>query len=552
MEQKADGTWKGVAQMNLINDPWIPVIRQNNSRKLVKIAPWQIVETDNPVVDIAAPRADFQGALYQFLIGLLQTTFAPEDQDEWNEFWVAPPSKEQLRQSFAKYEKVFDITFEEGTAFMQDKENFEGELLPIEDLVGGELSDNTRLKNRDLFVKRGSISIVSPYWAALALFNLQTTGVLAWGKHRVGLRGNGPVTTLALPDRDSTLWEKLWLNILSKDDGLIIPGSWAKHEFADIFPWMSETRTSEKKEATLPDDCNPLQHYWPMPRRIRLEIEQIDTVCDISGEHLSFGVRNYKRKPNGVYYTGPWQHPLSPYEKSNDKEKSPKVLTGNNLSYGYRDWSALICGGTNGKNNLVISYVVNINLYERELDELKFWCFGYRAENANVSGFVNKMLPTFNIHSETKEKVSQWVGDLLAVSEEILEVNYEIIAAAFWGVKDEEKKRNKLAISNFKKNKQLEIDFWARTESSFFELLKELIERIGKRFLPLDVAEKWLKCNKFTAFSLFDEYVLETNVEDGKIRRIFKAKSLLNSEINKKKSVKNLKTLINQNQVEVA
>jgi CRISPR system Cascade subunit CasA len=66
--------------MNLITDPWIPVIRRNGPDK---IKPWQIAETDNPVMELNAPRPDFQGALYQFLIGLVQTCFAPEDEDEW-------------------------------------------------------------------------------------------------------------------------------------------------------------------------------------------------------------------------------------------------------------------------------------------------------------------------------------------------------------------------------------------------------------------------------------------------------------------------------------
>jgi CRISPR system Cascade subunit CasA len=67
--------------MNLITDQWMPVIRQNGQADT--IAPWQIAEADNPVVEINAPRPDFQGALYQLLIGLLQTCFAPEDEDKW-------------------------------------------------------------------------------------------------------------------------------------------------------------------------------------------------------------------------------------------------------------------------------------------------------------------------------------------------------------------------------------------------------------------------------------------------------------------------------------
>ena len=67
--------------MNLITDPWIPVIRKDGPDKS---CPWQIVEAENPVIEINAPRPDFQGALYQFMIGLLQTCFAPEDEDEWD------------------------------------------------------------------------------------------------------------------------------------------------------------------------------------------------------------------------------------------------------------------------------------------------------------------------------------------------------------------------------------------------------------------------------------------------------------------------------------
>lgn len=43
--------------MNLIEDAWIPVVRQDGTKE--KITPWQIVEIDNPVIDIVAPRADF-------------------------------------------------------------------------------------------------------------------------------------------------------------------------------------------------------------------------------------------------------------------------------------------------------------------------------------------------------------------------------------------------------------------------------------------------------------------------------------------------------------
>ncbi|MBD3419099.1 MAG: type I-E CRISPR-associated protein Cse1/CasA, partial [Chitinivibrionales bacterium] len=79
--------------MNLINDKWIPAKRADGTMQ--EIAPWQIGYDENPVIDILAPRPDFRGALFQFLIGLVQTAFMPEDDDEWEERWHDIPKCEE-------------------------------------------------------------------------------------------------------------------------------------------------------------------------------------------------------------------------------------------------------------------------------------------------------------------------------------------------------------------------------------------------------------------------------------------------------------------------
>ena len=60
--------------MNLISECWIPVRRADGSRQ--RITPWQLTDgvSDNPILAVASPRPDFDGALTQFFIGLLQTT----------------------------------------------------------------------------------------------------------------------------------------------------------------------------------------------------------------------------------------------------------------------------------------------------------------------------------------------------------------------------------------------------------------------------------------------------------------------------------------------
>ena len=93
--------------MNLIQDPWIPIKR--NSGKIEKIAPWQITERDDPPVSLAAPRPDFNGALIQFLIGLVQTARPPTNEEEWEELLESPPPPEELQKAFSK--KIFDASF---------------------------------------------------------------------------------------------------------------------------------------------------------------------------------------------------------------------------------------------------------------------------------------------------------------------------------------------------------------------------------------------------------------------------------------------------------
>ncbi len=86
--------------MNLINDPWIPVRHLNGGPNL--ITPWQITEhhNTNPIITLDAPRPDFNGALAQFLIGLLQTTTAIKYKHEWGRVSQNPPSPEELREQF--------------------------------------------------------------------------------------------------------------------------------------------------------------------------------------------------------------------------------------------------------------------------------------------------------------------------------------------------------------------------------------------------------------------------------------------------------------------
>src|SRR5699024_2289291 len=95
--------------MNLVKDVWLPCKLKDGSIKELTIA--EMVNPD--VIDLALPRADFQGAAYQLLIGLLQTVMAPENRKEWHQLYNNPPTPEELQKQLDKVAHAFNVRSEE-------------------------------------------------------------------------------------------------------------------------------------------------------------------------------------------------------------------------------------------------------------------------------------------------------------------------------------------------------------------------------------------------------------------------------------------------------
>jgi len=94
---------------NLIQEPWIPVRRKSN--KHIKIRPSQITEDyeTDPIVVIDASRADFNGAITQFLIGLIQTTLSPQNSKEWRNRFDRPPKPSDLQVNVESVAHAFNL-----------------------------------------------------------------------------------------------------------------------------------------------------------------------------------------------------------------------------------------------------------------------------------------------------------------------------------------------------------------------------------------------------------------------------------------------------------
>ena len=146
--------------MNLINDRWIPIRRADGSPD--KIASWEITQDIHDegknIIAVASPRPDFDGALTQFLIGLLQTACTPETEDKWWDWRERPPQQTILQNLFEPFIPFFEL---EGdiTRFMQDFQHAElTASYEIAALFIEAPGEKTLKENKDHFIKRGSIN----------------------------------------------------------------------------------------------------------------------------------------------------------------------------------------------------------------------------------------------------------------------------------------------------------------------------------------------------------------------------------------------------------
>ncbi len=520
--------------MNLINDAWIPVIRADGTK--TAIAPWQLTETENSVMELNAPRPDFQGALYQFLIGLLQTCFVPEDEDEWLEFWETPPTPDELKRQLEKMTFAFELDNQEGVAFLQDYDLPDGEPKNISALLIEAPGGKTIKDNLDHFVKGGKVNQLCPSCTATALFTLQTNAPSDGVGHRVGLRGGGPLTTLLIPKTNAiTLWQKIWLNIFNREEK-----ETPEKIDASIFPWLAETRLSDKKgKITTPLDAHWLQAYWGMPRRIRLATKVEAKHCDLCDDYSELLFTEYRTKNYGINYDGAWVHPLTPYRFDPKKKELPLSLKGQQGGLGYRHWLGLaLQDSENGDKAAEIVQFFNAERgRELECRSASLWCFGYDMDNMKARCWYDTRFPVFYLDDQQQNNLMAWAAELIGAAREVVKLLRGQIKEA-WFRRPQDAKGDMSGIDR---------QFWEMTEMDFYRLLEQLAKLPGDTGMaPPEIYQDWFNTLQRTVFQIFESATLASVPEDLDLKRIIAAKNSLRKKFYGNKAIKNLKIKMQQ------
>ncbi|WKT61205.1 type I-E CRISPR-associated protein Cse1/CasA [Microbulbifer thermotolerans] len=521
--------------MNLLIAPWLPFRRRDGSQEYLPVT----AMVDPEIIDLALPREDFQGAAYQFLIGLLQTAMAPEDKEEWVRLYQTPPSIDELREVLEKWQPAFELD-SDGPAFMQDfdllaeEKNTDIAALLIDSPGAATVKNNT-----DHFVKAGRVERLCPDCAALALFTLQINAPSGGKGYRTGLRGGGPLTTLIMPvDTGCTLWQRLWLNVLDTDGWNYDAPS---NSDPRVFPWLGQTKVSDKGQGTFPEEMHPLHPYWAMPRRIRLNIRSSACRCDLCGRNSEKTVSSLRARNYGFNYDGPWIHPLTPYRRDPKKpEQLPYSRKAQADGLGYRYWEALTIKDEEEKGFLpawvVLDYAKKCDTAEEMDVDLptvaSLWVFGYDMDNMKPRCWYGAHMPLLALSDEARALAHMWLRQMIDLTDSSARLLQNQVKEA-WFSRPKDAKGDMSYIG---------ASLWETTEQVFYQLLMELGELLTggtppQRF-PAEIAAHWYRTVTRQATTQFDAFALSGPAEQLDMKRITKARNTFQKQLHRGKEAK--------------
>ncbi|MBI5119393.1 MAG: type I-E CRISPR-associated protein Cse1/CasA [Rhodospirillales bacterium] len=500
---------------NLIHEAWIPVRRLGGAMQW--IAPWQITDGrsgPDPIVALDWPRPDFNGACLELLIGLLTTAMAPKDEDGWTALWENPPAPETLKSAFEPLAFAFNL---DGDAprFLQELGGMDSPTQrSLASLLIDQPGEKTIKDGKTLFIKEAREMALSRNLAAMALYTVQAYSPEGGAGFFTSMRGGGPLTTLAIMDPrngPTALWHLLWTNVPVAD----WPDWRAKPE--QVFPWLAATRGSKTHPVTTPEHGHPLQAFFGMPRRVRLIFEPAQgRDCDLGGPADARLATGWQTKQYGIKYDG-WVHPLSPYVAK--AGAPPSSVKGNPGGVTYRHWLGLVVAGGNDKDKRLPARSIATAI-ERASDafpeRVRLLAFGYDMDSMKARCWYQSSMPVPMLKAGTDRELFETRTKQLVAAAELISglVRYAIKQAQFSRPAD--------APGDFS---SLGEQFWRGTEQGFLGHLSRLAND------PQDqdetIRKDWMKSLVSAAIRQFDAAVPTLGIEDGAMKRVVKARSLL-------------------------
>ncbi|MBI2790385.1 MAG: type I-E CRISPR-associated protein Cse1/CasA [Gammaproteobacteria bacterium] len=519
--------------MNLLDEAWIPIKRKDGTQDW--ITPYQLTEPD--IVALDSRRPDFNGALIQFLIGLIQTTTPMDSHTTWQEWYERPPSEQTLGEWFKPIHKAF--TFDgDGARFMQDftlrtegaaAKEFNG----IGTLLIESPGENTLAKNADFFIKRNFIQALCPHCTATAIFTIQINAPAGGRGILTSIRGGGPLTTLIYKNTNRSIWHMIWMNVRERTQFLSLSGNASKSDLNFIFPWLDDiSKIQVSGGKTTPMQTHPAHVFWGMPRRIRIDFENCsEGKCYICAKFSNKLVSRFITKPKGFDYNGAWIHPLSPYYGKTGEELLPFHPQPDGI--GYKHWLGWILGISSTNQKIQPASIVTHVLNSQRIENGQFglWAFGYDMDNMKARCWYESTLPLYGLterNEEGRQLVQKEVSKFLEAADYTLSLLRTAVRSAYFSQKDDVK--GDWGFVN--------TIFWERTESDFYKLINDLIEyaRDENESSLRPMREQWYRNLLKAAKNIFNNDVVgAAQIERENPKRIATAYNKLFKDLEGKK-----------------
>lgn len=289
--------------MNLLKDRWIPV-REGSEFKQIYFK--TLLCSEQPELQVALPRDDLELACIQMLAAMTQVIFIPEGKKELRARIQKPLTEQEYDEGVKKFEDWFDLDHPKWP-FIQILNPGTDEPTPVQKLFPGLPAGN----NHSFFNEKNEFEKVCPSCAVLGLFNLCTHTPNLSGKHKGGLRGNAPVSTIIY---NGVLRKMIWMNVITKETAeRIFIGERLKNPV-----WIDPIKNGEKIPAINISIERGL--FWA-PIHVRLQSKQESIICDCCGIISDNVIRGFLLGSDFKFeISGLWPHPFSPRQLNLQKE----------------------------------------------------------------------------------------------------------------------------------------------------------------------------------------------------------------------------------------
>jgi CRISPR system Cascade subunit CasA len=467
-------------------ESWLPFRRR--SGQVEWLPPYGITDDPtgtDPIVALACPRPDFDAAVTEFLIGLFTVALDVEDEAAWRKLRDAPPTPETLKAALANLPDAFALDGPGARAFQDIDPMTDAESNEIESLLIDAPGDKTIKDNKDLFIRRASAMIIGRPAAAMAIITLQTYAKGGGRGYLASMRRNGPMTTLVEPrlnPKQDAFWQFIWANAetrnqLDKRDGNR-SRAW---ENSDIFPWLSQTKAYTHAVSgpfVDNDSASPLQTYFTLPRRIRLNIKDGPCRCSYTGKCDTASIQSVRERINGVKYRN-WEHPFSP-QKMQEERWKPVSCSSRGVTW--QDWLGILLSQDNDPLNKIAPVVKNYKIF-RQRGPFRIVAHGYAMDpkrTAIALRWVQSELPGFP--DDSLERIRAFAARAHAATEELAKLlMFQVKAGLFERPKD--------APGDFSHVKQA---LWTETQATFFDMVNKITDGTDAEIDAL--------CQKFRAY----------------------------------------------------